>query len=1054
MKKLITVLSLLSLSFLSQFESSYSQFDPVVTLVDNPSPGYLLFDWPNYAPFKLLDNYGDFIQKNDLYKVSNFFYPLANGKFAILDENKAIIFNEDIVKVDTVPVPSNLIIDFHDFISLANGRYLFLCNEQIQVDMSGIAEGGQKDAIIFNNVLLETDRSGTIYWIWSAFNHLNILDATSAVDLTQKTIDFCHINSLFETPDGDILVSIRHFDEVALIDKSTGNFKWRLGGSKSKRNEFSFANDSIDGFTGFSHQHTATMLSNGNILLFDNGNLKPNQFCRAVEYSLNTVSKIATKVWEYYPKPNLVIPSEGSAYRLPNGNTLIGFSQKYICEVRPDNNMALKVELQDWFPFYRAYKVYNHLDYVSLNINSTSEYNFNNTTFQTGIRINVKHLDGTVGLTHLQKHQYSPRTGNFKDTTFSTLFNYRWIFTQDYHFGAISGEFILDPKSIPEIKNPQAVIVYKRDKEAEGDFEELPTVYDSVNHHIVATFEDFGEFVIGEATLPAPQLFYPANGSYASINGKLRWQKAQGAKKYQVQIATNGFFNQPITNVIINDVDFLDYNNLNYNQIYYWRLRSISRKDTSEWSDVFVFKTHVNSPALLYPENNFVGMRLNDSLKWSSVEGANRYQLQVASNNDLDSLFLDVNDLNVTYFSISNFDNNNEYIWRVRAFQENDSSAWSNYRKFVTVLANTTLVFPANDSKNLGDTIKFTWKSCSGAVNYALEIATEPSFVNTLTKNVLVVDTSIILTNFEHNTKYYWRIKAQRYTDSSDWSAVFNFTTKKEDTTPEIIETPIITNPKNNSIAVPVNGVFVWNNVENAIIYRLLLKNNINSDSLLLVQTDTNKHSIDYNNIHYNTLYFLSISAANKDTVSEISTPIRFITELEPPVITYPVNGLEGVPKDTLLTWVLSDKQKYEVQIARDAEFTDIIDHRLSISDLSLQFHLFPNSVYYCRVKSYNDSNYSQWSEIVRFKTQDVSSITSHKDSQLITIYPNPAKNILNCRTNDHLKIMEITVYDILGAIRIKTQIHGNQHSLDISSLQPGVYCIIINKETKVFIKE
>ena len=50
------------------------------------------------------------------------------------------------------------------------------------------------------------------------------------------------------------------------IDKSSGKVIWNLGG---KKNEFEFINDEMK----FSHQHSIRKLENGNIILFDNGNL-------------------------------------------------------------------------------------------------------------------------------------------------------------------------------------------------------------------------------------------------------------------------------------------------------------------------------------------------------------------------------------------------------------------------------------------------------------------------------------------------------------------------------------------------------------------------------------------------------------------------------------------------------------------------------------------------------------------------------------------------------------------------------------------------------------
>ena len=204
---------------------------------------------------------------------------------------------------------------------------------------------------------LKTDATGNIYWKWRAIEHTNIKDVVDDIPLDQNTIDFTHINSLDEDANGNILISIRHFDEISLINKSTGNFIWRLGGSKCKNNQFTFTNDIVNGFFGFSHQHCASILPNGNILLYDNGNLKSPQYSRAVEYSLNLISKTATKVWEYRNTPDIFNSTYGSVYRLDNGNSLVNFSNGKIVEVRPNKTLAYELNSLLNGIYYRVQKI-------------------------------------------------------------------------------------------------------------------------------------------------------------------------------------------------------------------------------------------------------------------------------------------------------------------------------------------------------------------------------------------------------------------------------------------------------------------------------------------------------------------------------------------------------------------------------------------------------------------------------------------------------------------------------------------------------------------------
>jgi len=240
-----------------------------VSVLDNPYPVYFLFDFLENSKFTRLDNYGYLVNpdksNDDIYR--QYIYTLKNGQFARSAPNKFYIHDDQMQLIDSIPNPTEFAIDFHDFISLSNGHYLMLVNETKIVDLSQLVEGGSNNAQIVNNILIETDNKGNIYWSWSSLDHLNILDVTFDIQLTTVVIDYCHINSMSEDGSGNILISIRHFDEISLIDKSTGNFIWRMGGTYCKNNQFQFVGDSYEGFIGFSHQHTPTIHPNGNTLI-------------------------------------------------------------------------------------------------------------------------------------------------------------------------------------------------------------------------------------------------------------------------------------------------------------------------------------------------------------------------------------------------------------------------------------------------------------------------------------------------------------------------------------------------------------------------------------------------------------------------------------------------------------------------------------------------------------------------------------------------------------------------------------------------------------------
>lgn len=182
---------------------------------------------------------------------------------------------------------------------------------------------------------------GPLQWrareVWNIFDHLDpALYRTPSSDIDEGYMwrgcsgeepsqDWSHGNSVKPAPDGSWIVSLRHLNEVLSLAPDFSSINWRLGGPGS---DFTFADPSDQ----FYHQHTAWQLPNGNVLLFDNGNTRPEEeggeYSRALELELDMKTMTATKVWEYRHTPDLFAECCSSVDRLDNGNTLVVFMER------------------------------------------------------------------------------------------------------------------------------------------------------------------------------------------------------------------------------------------------------------------------------------------------------------------------------------------------------------------------------------------------------------------------------------------------------------------------------------------------------------------------------------------------------------------------------------------------------------------------------------------------------------------------------------------------------------------------------------------------------
>lgn len=187
-----------------------------------------------------------------------------------------------------------------------------------------------------DSVIQHVAADGTVLFDWSTAAYAN--ETTVA---NPANPDYAHINSIDVQPNGDVVASFRHFGSVWRIAGAdrAGYEKydvvWKLGGRDSS---FSFA----PGEDGPCSQHTATVLPNGNVLMFDNGgNLLFGARCvdqddpsgplldrsstRVVEWDIDEVAGTAT-VAKQYGATDRFSGFAGGAFKLANGNVLIAWA--------------------------------------------------------------------------------------------------------------------------------------------------------------------------------------------------------------------------------------------------------------------------------------------------------------------------------------------------------------------------------------------------------------------------------------------------------------------------------------------------------------------------------------------------------------------------------------------------------------------------------------------------------------------------------------------------------------------------------------------------------
>jgi hypothetical protein len=233
--------------------------------------------------------------------------------------------------------------DHHDFRELPNGHVLILTYvPRTGVDVRALGAGYGMSETVVDAVIQEIDPSlpagSPPVWTWNSKDHFNVNETTfpQRFDVDNsgpaETVDLVHINSIEPQANGDIVASFRHLDAVARISRATGNIVWKVGGLATTKDAavgakvLAVTNDPRG---GPARQHSATITSNGNLVLFDNRTpfTAPGSpsigAARVVEYALDLVANTATLVWRFDNPTGRDAFGLGGVQRLVDGDTLV-----------------------------------------------------------------------------------------------------------------------------------------------------------------------------------------------------------------------------------------------------------------------------------------------------------------------------------------------------------------------------------------------------------------------------------------------------------------------------------------------------------------------------------------------------------------------------------------------------------------------------------------------------------------------------------------------------------------------------------------------------------
>ena len=307
------------------------------------------------------------------------------GKGYEFDLNSEIIFE----------TPSDYSI--HHYIHKThNGTYFFIDTEIENHPCPIECDTDLPDEIPWQgDSFIEVDKNGNLLWEWNTFDYLSLNEYNSMwvenySGLSGDEFDWTHSNSVyFDELTNMVYISMRNLSRISAIDYLTKEIIWNLGNPDHMEQQF------FENYFGFSHQHSAQINYNNNLLFFDNGRDNEPELsrCLEIEFFENDEPNL---IWEYILPDSLLTLSRGECDRLLNDHTLVSVGRTgNVIELNEDNEIIWHFNAKEnssSVSIFRAERIENlYPTAFSFEINNLQglygEYNLSNN--QENISLNI-----------------------------------------------------------------------------------------------------------------------------------------------------------------------------------------------------------------------------------------------------------------------------------------------------------------------------------------------------------------------------------------------------------------------------------------------------------------------------------------------------------------------------------------------------------------------------------------------------------------------------------------------------------------------------------------
>jgi phosphodiesterase/alkaline phosphatase D-like protein len=439
------------------------------------------------------------------------------------------------------------------------------------------------------------------------------------------------------------------------------------------------------------------------------------------------------------------------------------------------------------------------------------------------------------------------------------------------------------------------------------------------------------------------------------------WKPLLGAKSYIIEVATDGSFDEEFlieeTPTEVEDTFFI-VKNVEVAHTYYYRLLArLSTGEQTRYSDIVTVKT-LGMPSPLALNASQVGPTQFTAV-WQKVDEAEIYEIEVASDikfaNTASIQRLITEDTSVTIKE--NLQVDQDYFYRVLAKKGDIISSYSNTVHLTTTQLIKPTISEISDITQTGFTV--SWEPVTGAVDYTVEVTTDPLFLDVqafLVQDAIVSETQYSVIDLDANTTYYYRVRANNERSFSEYSEKRIVTTLPLDAPTALPGSEIGRNSFRAS----------WQEVPTVENYRLEVATDeyftqpvSGYDKLVLDDT-----TILVVGLKQNTNYYYRVSALGFNAASTPSNAVQVTTPVLPAPVLYEATSVNSNSFTAVWSSVV-DVESYVLEVSTNPNFSTIATTIPDITDTLYEVQsLTVGMMYYYRVRAKEGINYSLYSNI------------------------------------------------------------------------------------------